>query len=146
MMRWAAAVLVALAALRAPAQAQAGRAAPSPAPTDVEVPQVVIEPQADTQGPGNDEALDLANIVQSAAKGVTTVQEAPAIVTVITADEIRDRQFQDLSQLAYTVPGWQRATISPACLSDDGLGGFSESARRGVLCRLLLLRLWKTEP
>ena len=49
--------------------------------------------------------------MQSAAKGVTTVQEAPAIVTVITADEIRDRQFQDLAQLTDTVPGWQRASI-----------------------------------
>ena len=46
--------------------------------------------------------LDLANIVQSAAKGVTTVQEAPAIVTVITADEIRDRQFQDLTSSSTT--------------------------------------------
>ena len=29
--------------------------------------------------------------MQSAAKGVTTVQEAPAIVTVVTSDEIRER-------------------------------------------------------
>jgi outer membrane receptor protein involved in Fe transport len=78
--------------------------------TDVEVPTVVIE-QGDAQTPGTDEALDLANIVQSAAKGITTVQEAPAIVTVVTADEIRDRQFQDLEQLIDTVPGWQRASI-----------------------------------
>lgn len=101
--------LIALAVLvsRAPALAQPGGSTP----TDVEVPAVVLEPQSETQGPGADEALDLANIVQSAAKGVTTVQEAPAIVTVVTAGEIRDRQFQDLSQLADTVPGWQRATI-----------------------------------
>lgn len=78
--------------------------------TDVEVPAVVIE-QGDAQIAGTDESLDLANIVQSAAKGVTTVQEAPAIVTVVTADEIRDRQFQDLEQLIDTVPGWQRASL-----------------------------------
>lgn len=77
--------------------------------TDVEVPQLVLE-DTDSLGAGADEALDLANIVQSAAKGVTTVQEAPAIVTVVTADEIRERQFQNLEQLIDNVPGWQRAS------------------------------------
>jgi outer membrane receptor protein involved in Fe transport len=74
--------------------------------SDVEVPVVVIEQGDQTTGPAGDEALDLANIVQSAAKGVTTVQEAPAIVTVVTADEIRERQFADLTELADNVPGW----------------------------------------
>ena len=106
-MRWIApAALVAVAMAAGSAHAQPA----SSTPTDIEVPQVVIE-QGEAQGPGADEALDLSNIVQSAAKGVTTVQEAPAIVTVITADEIRDRQFQDLTQLADTVPGWQRVSI-----------------------------------
>jgi outer membrane receptor protein involved in Fe transport len=73
----------------------------------VEVPAVVLDPGDAAAGPSADDALDLANIVQSAAKGVTTVQEAPAIVTVVTADEIRDRQFRDLQQLYDTVPGWQ---------------------------------------
>ena len=77
---------------------------------DVEVPTVVIEQGDATTGAADDE-LDLANIVQSAAKGVTTVQEAPAIVTVITADEIRDRQFQDLQSLYDTVPGWARSSL-----------------------------------
>jgi len=72
--------------------------------TDVEVPVLVLE--TDVEGAVQDEALDLANIVQSAAKGVTTVQEAPAIVTVITSDEIRERQFQSLPELMDTVPGW----------------------------------------
>ena len=74
---------------------------------DVEVPQVVID-TSESAGQSSDEALDLANIVQSAAKGVTTVQEAPAIVTVITADEIKDRQFTDLIDAIETVPGWMR--------------------------------------
>jgi outer membrane receptor protein involved in Fe transport len=102
------AVALALAAGPAagPAAAQpAGRA--DRAVTDVEVPAIVLDQGAATTGPTADEALDLANIVQSAAKGVTTVQEAPAIVTVVTADEIRDRQFRDLTQLYDTVPGWQ---------------------------------------
>jgi outer membrane receptor protein involved in Fe transport len=76
--------------------------------SDVEVPAIVIDVDDPSIGPTQDEALDLANIVQSAAKGVTTVQEAPVIVTVVTADEIRDRQFQDLGQLADAVPGWSR--------------------------------------
>ena len=78
--------------------------------TDVEVPVVVIE-QGDATTPMEDEALDLANIVQSAAKGITTVQEAPTIVTVVTADEIRDRQFQNLEELYDTVPGWTRVGL-----------------------------------
>jgi outer membrane receptor protein involved in Fe transport len=94
-----------IAAARAPAHAQ-----PTGTTTDIEVPVIMLD-QSDAQNPGSDEALDLANIVQSAAKGVTTVQEAPAIVTVVTADEIRERQFQDLEQLLDTVPGWQRASI-----------------------------------
>src|SRR5690606_3200284 len=75
--------------------------------SDIEVP-VIVSDVADTTSDISDEQLDLANIVQSAAKGLTTVQEAPAIVTVVTADEIRDRQFQDILQLADTIPGWQR--------------------------------------
>jgi outer membrane receptor protein involved in Fe transport len=95
-----------LAAAAATAQAQDVSAI-----TDVEVPTVVIE-QGDT-GPGQtDEDLDLANIVQSAAKGVTTVQEAPAIVTVVTADEIRDRQFQTITDLYATVPGWNPSSLA----------------------------------
>ena len=113
--------LLALPLLFAPvvALAQPPAATPASAPaagagsgsaTDVEVPTLLLD-TTDATAPGNDEALDLANIVQSAAKGVTTVQEAPAIVTVITADEIRDRQFQDLGALIDSVPGWQRASI-----------------------------------
>jgi outer membrane receptor protein involved in Fe transport len=101
-----AAALAALAAGGAPAAAQ-----PATGATDIEVPSMVVAPADVSAGPAADEALDLANIVQSAAKGVTTVQEAPAIVTVVTADEIRDRQFRDLSQLYDTVPGWQSVGI-----------------------------------
>ncbi|MCX5745183.1 MAG: TonB-dependent receptor [Proteobacteria bacterium] len=93
--------------------AQAAHAQPRPperaAITDIEVPVVVLEAGDAAGGRATaDEALDLANIVQSAAKGVTTVQEAPTIVTVITADEIRDRQLTDLTQIYDQVPGWQR--------------------------------------
>lgn len=96
--------------LASPAHAQTPAPAPAAAPaapvTDIEVPTLVLD-QGDASTPAEDEALDLANIVQSAAKGITTVQEAPAIVTVVTAEEIRERQFRDLTQLIDTVPGWQ---------------------------------------
>jgi outer membrane receptor protein involved in Fe transport len=103
-MRRALGLAAAIAVVGAAGDARAQALGPA---TDVEVPSVMIE-QGDAQNPATDEALDLANIVQSAAKGITTVQEAPAIVTVVTADEIRDRQFQSLQELIDTVPGWQR--------------------------------------
>ncbi len=79
---------------------------------DIEVPTVILETGADgAPAITDDSEIDLANIVQSAAKGVTTVQEAPAIVTVVTADEIRDRQFVTIQQIADTVPGWYRAGL-----------------------------------
>ncbi|MEZ4401582.1 MAG: TonB-dependent receptor [Kofleriaceae bacterium] len=96
--------VLALVAGAAPAAAQRG-----PTAVDIEVPAVVVDVAGDAGASGeSDEQLDLANVVQSAAKGVTTVQEAPAIVTVITADEIRDRQFQTIDQIIDTVPGFER--------------------------------------
>lgn len=105
------AAALALMATRSYAQPAPAKASAAPATAgDIEVPTLVL----DTTDPGikaADEELDLANIVQSAAKRVTTVQEAPAIVTVITADEIRDRQFQSLDDLIDTVPGWYNVGI-----------------------------------
>jgi iron complex outermembrane receptor protein len=57
-----------------------------------------------------DREIDLANIVTSAAKGVTTVQQAPAIITIITADDIRARGFKHILEALGTVPGWQQTT------------------------------------
>src|SRR3954469_11193531 len=79
--------------------------------SDIEVPVIVVG-DTDQSTAESDESLDLANIVQSAAKGVTTVQEAPAIVTVITADEIKDRQFQTIEDLYSTVPGWVSSSLA----------------------------------
>ncbi len=79
---------------------------------DIEIPAVILEAGADGSPTTSDDSeIDLANVVQSAAKGVTTVQEAPAIVTVVTSDEIRDRQFVTIQQIADTVPGWYRAGL-----------------------------------
>jgi outer membrane receptor protein involved in Fe transport len=103
--------------------AAASPAAAQPA-NDVEVPQIVLD-QSEQTTQASDEALDLANVVQSAAKGVTTVQEAPAIVTVITSDEIKDRQFTDLIDAVETVPGWTRL--------DFESGVFPSTAVRGQI-------------
>lgn len=83
-------------------------AAVGPQASDIEVPAIVTEPAQDNATESADEALDLSNIVRSAAKTLTTVQEAPAIVTVVTDDEIRDRQFHDFQQIIDTIPGWSR--------------------------------------
>src|SRR5215468_6712586 len=73
----------------------------------VEVPVLVMEsPEAE---PGEvDTELNLVNLVQSAAKGVTTVQEAPAIITIIPADEIADRGSRNLIEVLSRVPGWAK--------------------------------------
>lgn len=83
-------------------------AAEDPKVADIEVPAIVTQtPEADVASL-TDEDLDLSNIVRSAVKSITTVQEAPAIVTVLPADEIKDRQFHDFQQIIDTVPGWSR--------------------------------------
>ena len=73
---------------------------------DIEVPVLIIDDSVDSGDDSGD--LDLANVVMSAAKGVTTVQEAPAIITVITGDEIRERGFRNLQEIIDVVPGWMR--------------------------------------
>jgi outer membrane receptor protein involved in Fe transport len=72
---------------------------------EIEIPVVIVEEDRKKRGGGE---IDLANIVQSAAKGVTTVQEAPAIVTVITEEEILQRGHNSLESAIDTVPGWFR--------------------------------------
>lgn len=82
---------------------------------DVALPEPVAQPAPNQKGDENepeialdvDREIDLANIVTSAAKGVTTVQEAPAIITIITSDEIKARGWQWVLQALSSVPGWQ---------------------------------------
>jgi outer membrane receptor protein involved in Fe transport len=128
-----------------------------PAVSDIEVPVVIIGDNDQSAGQ-TDEALDLANIVQSAAKGVgSTVQEAPAIVTVVTADEIKDRQFQTIEDLVDTVPGWYRSSVyysnfpTPLVRGQvqavqylhDGLSMFDVQANVPSISRVLPLELVK---
>jgi iron complex outermembrane receptor protein len=80
---------------------------------DVALPEPVAQPAQKSGGEGEpeialdvDREIDLANVVTSAAKGVTTVQEAPAIITIITADEIKARGHKYVLDALSTVPGW----------------------------------------
>ncbi|MEZ4363527.1 MAG: TonB-dependent receptor [Kofleriaceae bacterium] len=105
--RWAWVCLFALVAPRiAVAQSEIGFVA------DVEVPTVVLDSAVDLNSTtSEDSELDLSNIVLAAAKGITTVQEAPAIVTVVTADEIAERQFSGIESIMDIVPGWYRTSV-----------------------------------
>ncbi|MBU1220049.1 TonB-dependent receptor [Myxococcota bacterium] len=51
-----------------------------------------------------EKALRLRKIVQSATKGETTVQEAPAVITIITEDDIKDYGFRNIFDLMAFVP------------------------------------------
>jgi outer membrane receptor protein involved in Fe transport len=127
-------------------------------PIDIEVPTVVLDVSV-TSGAGTDSdaELDLANLVQSAARGVTTVQQAPAIVTVVTQDEIKDRQFQTFEQIIDTVPGWMRTApihgqfpfpqvrgqIQAAQLLHDGVSMFDPYPNNTTFHRLQAVELMK---
>jgi iron complex outermembrane receptor protein len=79
-----------------------------------------------------DREIDLANVVTAAAKSVTTVQEAPAIITIITADEIKARGEKFVMEVLATVPGW---------LDNNSFGGqVANPLVRGVGQAVLLLR------
>ena len=77
---------------------------------DVALPDLDPRPSAatatDPVSTATDDKIDLANVVMSAAKGATTVQEAPAIITILNAGEIRERGFRTLGEALATIPGW----------------------------------------
>ena len=99
---------------------------------DIEVPILVI---GDDTTPGeaaeSDDELDLANLVTSAAKGVTTVQEAPAIITIITAEELRDKQPRELMDVVDLIPGFMRL--------NSFYGHFPQAVSRGIVQAVLPL-------
>ncbi|HEY2743567.1 MAG TPA: TonB-dependent receptor plug domain-containing protein [Polyangia bacterium] len=108
---------------------------------DVALPEPVTQPTTKPASGDNNEPeialdtereIDLANIVTSAAKGVTTVQEAPAIITIITADEIKARGERYLSDALSTVPGWYHL----GAIGDQ----VDQMAVRGVGQAMLLMR------
>jgi outer membrane receptor protein involved in Fe transport len=113
---------------------------------EIALPDPIVSPtkkEGDDQTPADsDREIDLANVVTSAAKGVTTVQEAPAIVNIITSDEIKARGFREINQALQTLPGWMdggavgnqvsvpfvRGVFQGALLLQDGVSMFDPYA------------------
>jgi len=76
--------------------------------------------------------LEERNVVLSAAKTKTTIQEAPAIVSVITAEDIRSRGYRTINDVLQTVPGFEGDRW-------DNNGWTEESFARGTPRGLLVL-------
>ncbi|MBN1945397.1 MAG: TonB-dependent receptor [Bradymonadales bacterium] len=83
-----------------------------PAPTtDAQTSQqegsTSTEPVEFGLGFGEEFELEARDRVISASRTVTTIQEVPAIVTVITAAEIEDRGFRTINEILQTIPGFE---------------------------------------
>lgn len=118
-------------ALALPARAQMEELVPldeepseiGPAPTDEgEAAPVILE----------EFAVDERDVVISAAKTRTTIQEAPGIITVITAEEIRERGHRTIGDVLRTVPGFEGDRF-------DSNGWVREAVARGQPRTLLIL-------
>ena len=70
-------------------------------------PPTKEEPQPDPLTILMEFELNERNIVEQAARRETTIQEAPAIVTVITAKELKDRGYRTVSDVLRTIPGFE---------------------------------------
>ena len=64
----------------------------------------------------------------SAAKQVTTVAEAPSIVTVVRADEIQTRGYRNITQVLETIPGWLSSSNGGSLLSIPLVRGTAQAA------------------
>src|ERR1051325_5974301 len=85
----------------------AAAAAPLPAFAQDVPPEVKLSPVtegAEVELP----SVDLQNIVTSATKSVSSVQETPAIVTIITSEDIRQWGYRTLEDVLSDIPGWFR--------------------------------------
>lgn len=79
---------------------------------DVALPDELDPPRpAPRAEPDAQREIDLSNLVLSAAKGSVTVQESPAIISVITADQLKTRGFKFLNEALATLPGWMDTSV-----------------------------------
>ncbi len=118
---------VAFAALLLPLSSRTARAQS----VEIEVPILVYDDSDASEEAASEDELDLANLVTSAAKGVSTVQEAPAIVTIVTTQQLRDGQARTLGELADMIPGFLRFEAFN--------GNFPQIVVRGVMQAVLPL-------
>jgi outer membrane receptor protein involved in Fe transport len=116
------------AATPAPGSGPAADARP-PAPTSA-----APAPPASQGGPVilEEFEVDERNVVLSAARTRTSIQEAPGIITVITAEEIAERGHRTVSEALQMVPGWEGHRL-------DSNGWFDEAVVRGQPRTLLIL-------
>ena len=77
-------------------------------------------------------SVDERNVVLAAARTRTTIQEAPGIITVITAEEIAERGHRTVSEVLQSVPGFEGDRL-------DSNGWFDEAVVRGQPRTLLIL-------
>jgi outer membrane receptor protein involved in Fe transport len=112
-----------------------------------EKPDLVLE--APEAALGLEQKIDLENIVLGAAKAVTTIQEAPAILTVISRDEIQRRGFRTLAEALSYVPGWQDAPAiyhSSYTMMTRGQLQSQLLLRDGINMSDPLISLWSVGP
>ena len=95
-----------------------------PDPEPVEATSAKSE--GDKSAPATD--IDIADRVLSAAKQVTTVQEAPSIVTVIRSDEIQARGYRNITQVLENIPGWIQSTNGGNLISMPLVRGTAQAA------------------
>ncbi len=121
-------VALALATAPAPARAQ----------SDSEVPVLVLDVEQTDEVQDDYSDLDLANVVVSAAKYTTTVQQAPSIISVIPGEELRARGDSNFIDAMDQIPGWLpidavnynvpyvlvRGTLQAVLIMEDGVSLF----------------------
>lgn len=150
-------------------RAQTVTATPAPASRSVLEPSYDVllpdpEPQSESAKTGTpapneqNSDIDIADRVLSAAKQVTTVQEAPSIISVIRSDEIASRGYRNINQILETIPGWLtasgqgnhlslpvvRGTGQAALLLRDGVSMFEPVLNAGSFNRSLPLETIKS--
>ena len=115
----------------------------------IEVPVLVLDSEEGALGEDASE-LDVRNVVQSAARIVTTVQEAPAIVSVIPQEDLDSQQHRTLADALQTLPGWMaygsiynqfpsvlvRGTQQAVLLMVDGLSLFDSASNATTFGRV----------
>jgi outer membrane receptor protein involved in Fe transport len=143
-----------LLALAAPARAQTGGAGASPEDPGQSGKTAASQPGAEVE---RESEIDIANIVQSVTRGVTTVQEAPAIITIVTGEEIKQQGFRFFGQVLGSIPGWinntaegdqvtlpqVRGTVQAALLLRDGVSMFDPQFNVATMSRAMPLETIK---
>ena len=98
-------------------------------------------------GPEDEGHVELSTLVRTAGRRLTTIQEAPAIVTVATEAEIKARGDRSIQDLVDGVPGWMslgafyhvfpyvlvRGQVQAVLNLDDGMSLFDEGLNAAAL-------------